>query len=279
MNRIWILGAADPEMEMVERLLAEVGEQVAHAVDADGARIRPEAAYRAVSHSRGETAPDTAVYLVECDVPTGASQVVRIDHHRPGDPGYGRPPEEFLSASSIGQVVAELARLGLRDEITRAFIVSAHVHVADRIVLAAAADHCLAAAYRSECPGDPDALMRWRVESRAAFQRRPAEAILADVERAREVLRAAPEIELAPGVRARYMRRQHVPELPEASAREGLCFVADGLPGPDWHTKVVCQSGSPEQIRAFMEVWGPANGLKGIYGDPARGFAGGYLPL
>lgn len=42
--------------------------------------------------------------------------------------------------------------------------------------------------------------------------------------------------------------------------------------------KVVCQSGSPEQIRAFMEAWAPANGLIDIYGDPARDFAGGYQP-
>jgi hypothetical protein len=73
------------------------------------------------------------------------------------------------------------------------------------------------------------------------------------------------------------MRGKHVPELPEASAREGLCFVADGLPGPDGRVKVVCQSGTPEQIRAFMQVWGPEHGLTGIYGDPMRGFAGGYI--
>src|SRR5690606_4181877 len=36
----------------------------------------------------------------------------------------------------------------------------------DSPVFAAAADHCLAAAYRGECPGiDPNALMRWRVET------------------------------------------------------------------------------------------------------------------
>src|SRR5690606_36820249 len=65
------------------------------------------------------------------------------------------------------------------------------------LVLTAAADHCLAAAYRGECPGvDPDTLMRWRVESRAAFQRRSPAEILADIERARQSLRQAPEIVL-----------------------------------------------------------------------------------
>src|SRR5690606_13837645 len=33
-----------------------------------------------------------------------------VDHHRPGDPGFGRPPEEFLAASSLGQVIARLAQ-------------------------------------------------------------------------------------------------------------------------------------------------------------------------
>jgi hypothetical protein len=181
-------------------------------------------------------------------------------------------------------------------------------------MLVAAADHCLAAAYRGKCPGvEPDRLMRWRAESRAKFQGRSVEAVLADVERAREALRAAPEIELRgpilcpwheggivrnrrsddcfnergtdwadepcrPAITARDMRGQKVPELSEASAREGLCFIADGLPSRDGRRKVVCQSGSPEQIRAFMETWAPSKGLLDIYGDPERGFAGGYLP-
>src|SRR5690606_24115507 len=130
-------------------------------------------------------------------------------------------------------------------------------------IFAAAADHCLAAAYRGECPGvDPDALMRWRAESRARFQRRPVEAVLADVERAREALMDAPVVRLSPepwepagGVHGRTgacwqsggpdpsartdacyamgdplavvdMRGQYIPELPEAAAREGVCFIA-----------------------------------------------------
>src|SRR5690606_32336092 len=94
----------------------------------------------------------------------------------------------------------------------------------------------------------------------------------------RTVLRSEPELELTPGVRAKDMRGVKVYELPEASVRENLCFVADGLPGPDGRVKVVCQSGAPEQIRAFMEHWAPAQGLTDIYGDPRRGFAGGYWP-
>src|SRR5690606_33702597 len=170
--------------------------------------------------------------------------VRRIDHHRPGDPGYGRPPSEFLEASSIGQVIAELARLGRlpleqivggrlawsrgpslngpgmygppagvmrRDDVQIGACQSGWhvlepdpagvraVAIPDDLVLAAAADHCLGAAYAGQCPGvDPDELMRWRAESRAKFQGRPVDEVLADVERAREALSRAPELLLAP---------------------------------------------------------------------------------
>jgi len=378
----FVLGAADPEMAAIERLLREAGLRVIHALGPDGARVRPADAYRVAALSEPIPAGAT-VYRVECDGPAIPTDAVVIDHHRPGDPGYGRPPAEFMATSSIGQVVQILAsqdriprdweyaatgssfgeddvelfgphgrrralsRFGdddlravgapvalgspsvdgcVYDEPTGSWWVhwgSGGCDVGDwdlaakipaDLVLIAAADHCLAAAYRGECPGvDPDALMRWRAESRARFQRRAVEDVLADVERARAALMDAPVVRLSPepwepacGVHGRTgacwqsggpdpsvrtdacyamgdpllvvdMRGRHVPELPEASAREGVCFIADGLPGPDGRVKIVCQSGTPAQIDAFMRVWAPAQGLEDIYGDPARGFAGGYV--
>jgi len=313
-NRIWTLGAPDPEMEEIERLLRQCGEEIIYATGEDGRRVHPGNAYRCPVPAVPE---GSTAYAVECiDVlPEGW---VRIDHHRPGDPGYGRPPDEFLSASSIGQVIRALARLGAIPSSWRRMsagwaapltpqyaedgtpvdyvgvpwlrpaagggdawdiVIDAHTfaRVPHEMVLAAAADHCLAAAYRGECPGvDPDALMRWRVETRAAFQGRTVEEVLADVERARELLEDAPNERLAHGVYVADMRGQSIPELPEAAARDGVCFIAS-LTERDGRIKVVCQSGTPEQIEAFMRVWAPAHGLTDIYGDPARGFAGGYL--
>jgi len=337
MTRIWILGSADPEMEAIENLLREAGQRIVYALGPDGQRARAGDAYRVAALS--EPIPPATVYRVECDGPAIPADAIVIDHHRPGDPGYGRPPTEFLPASSLGQTLAALARLdalvdfhgdayngparwidqlgGMKyDTNERAWSLRARkdwiafpcgaeccgyelgpmAKVPHDIVLAAAADHCLAAAYRGECPGvDPDALMQWRVECRAAFQRRSVNDVLADVERAREALREAPVLILADaipcdyhaaadvqcghcrqGVFARDMRGQHVPELPEASAREGECFVAS-LRERDGRTKIVCFSDTPAQIDAFMRVWGPEHGLTDIYGDPARGFAGGYV--
>mgnify|MGYP007024765203 FL=1 len=145
------------------------------------------------------------------------------------------------------------------------------------LIYAAAADHCLAAAYRGQCPGvDPDALMHWRVETRAAFQGRSPEDILADVERARVALLEAPTTEIGGGV-VRDLRSRGVPELPEAAAREGVAYLATVTDRDGRWRVVLGGNASPDTVRAFMSEWAPARGLVDVYGDPARGFAGGYL--
>lgn len=266
-NRIWVLGASDPEMELIENLLRQCGETIIYATDASGQRVHPGSAYRCPVPS----VPDgSTVYAVECiDVlPSGWR---RIDHHRPGDPGYGRPPSDFLPASSVGQVLLELDRLGVADRLSAADIIEA--------ILAAAADHCLAAAYRGECPGvAPDALMRWRVKTRSAFQGRPAEELLADVERARAALREAPSIDLGSGVSVRDMRDTFVPELPEAAVRDGVAYLGVVTDRDGRRRVVLGGHTTPETVRTFIDTWAPAQGLTDLYGDPARGFAGGYLP-
>lgn len=265
-NRVWILGASDPEMELIERLLRKCGEKIIYATDENGRRVHQGNAYRCPVPA----VPDGAtVYAVECiDVlPEGW---VRIDHHRPGDPGYGCPPSIFFSASSIGQVIAELDLLGVASILPAADIIEA--------IFAAAADHCLAAAYRGECPGvDPDALMHWRVETRAAFQERPSSEILADIQRACVVLREAPTIDIG-GCAVRDLRDRVVPELPEAAVREKVAYLSL-VTDRDGRTKVVLGGHTtPTTVRAFLDDWAPAHGLVDTYGDPARGFAGGYLP-
>jgi hypothetical protein len=253
--RIWVLGAEDPEMGVIETLLRACGERVEYAL-ARGERVSPREAYQARLSPSADLRDVTEVILVECDLVGNEiahiNSVRRVDHHRPGDPGYGQPPEEFLSASSIGQTIEILAHTRTTSNLMNYDVVldnaqwsrieagTHHDHTMswgcddDRIpdvevdrysdlpeplptvvrlleepwpmpfawvpeigayiictprggfelggletwhvvphdfVLVAAADHCLAAAYRGECPGvDPDALMRWRVETRGGVE-------------------------------------------------------------------------------------------------------------
>jgi len=301
-RRIWILGAADPEMVAIEILLRKAGEQVAYA-QVGGRRVSPGNAYQAEGTSASVARP---VVLVECGGPAldGLEVVARCDHHRPGDPGYGLRPAKFWGASSLGQVCGLLLRETYTEWRQGPHEYDEYSRVIRRdLLLVAAADHCLGAAYRGECPGvEPDALMRWRVASRATFQGRPEAEVLADVERARLMLRIAPALLLNPvserphthdhdwsssvcdgcdgcavdDIFVRDLRRETpIPELPEAAARDDVAYISGPLVGPDGKRKYTC-SGRPEHVKAFLETWAEAQGLIDLYGDPARGFAGGY---
>lgn len=264
-DALFVLGAADPEMLVIEALLTTHHVLFVHARHA-GKRVYPANAYQAAlpAAAVAALAQHHAVYLVECvgDAPNAAR---RIDHHRPGDAGYGLPPAHYWEASSLGQTVRALHEdLGLAVEIT------------PTMRLTAAADHCLGAAYRGACPGiNPVALLDWHIASRAAFEHRAESAVRRDIERTRQTLREAPHIALAPNIEVLDMRGVPAPELLVAGACEGRCFLS-AIHARDGRIKIGCLVGSPPEVAAFMQVWAPAQGLTDIYGDPARGFAGAY---
>jgi len=277
-----ILGSADPEMQAIEELLAMYEYRFEYA-RVNGRRVHPGNAYNAdpVILNKLET-----VVLVECQ-PQNVTfkgkdcEIITIDHHRPSDPGYNQTPDKFWEASSIGQICKLL-----------------DIPQMNELKLIAAADHCLAAAYAGKCPGiDPDKLMEWRIKSRAAFQNRSAEEVLADVHAAIAQIEIAPIIYLAPctgGIDDHEhhiycgcpdglgfhpvtdMRGKMVKELPEAAAWIGRAILAGPIPCPDNRQKIVLQSADPPTIKAWLAGGGPDN-IIDRYGDPERGFAGGYL--
>lgn len=286
MKRIWILGASDPEMATIEQLLRDHDEVIAFATGPNGDRVHPGNAYQSEWMSGDTSGRVGTVVLVECDgkplrdfAKDEGAEIVRVDHHRPSDFGYGKPPAEFMEASSLGQV---LTLLGFAEDDW----LPAH------FPFVAAADHCLAAAYRGECPNViPDELMAWRIKTRSAFQGRSAEAILADVEAARQILRDA-VVNPLPATLYGYdedgncypsvfrklfadLRGRNIPELPEAAAREGIPFLATAK-DQDGREKVVLQAAPAELVQQFLSG-GLVPGLVDTYGDPARGFAGGYI--
>jgi hypothetical protein len=223
---------------------------------------------------------------------------VVIDHHRPGDWGFGRPAEEFLAGSSIGQLITQIAYHWVdfphwpEVQIVRGMLSGvAYQHdigyiacveggptrvIPQEILMVAAADHCLAAAYRGECPGiDPEDLMKWRAASRARFQQRDVADVLRDITAAEAAIHAAPRITLR-NTELVDLRGLRVPELPEAQARLGVSVLCDGLPDRDGRSKVNVM-GDPRACRAFLDSLDmlgcdPTSG----YGDPSRGIVGAY---
>jgi len=359
MSILWILGASDPEMTAIETLLAECGQDIRYAV-VDGERVRPNAAYRATTYRSPTGMSDSTrspgrVVLVECgftgiDEPTRwpDAEIVRVDHHRPGDAGYGRHPREFLPASSIGQVLGLLAAWGSPGGLLARAQWPGHLYLWVEepgpvgsmlwrpkrgwvvypqrageegwevvvpevpILLTAAADHCLAAAYGRKCPGvSPVVLRGHRAQIRARWlndlppTRPEVEAVLLAVcpslayegdyrdelpltyatvleawAASTRDLAKRPIIDLG-GHDVRDLRERVLAEAPEVLAQAGEC----GLYRLDAKLGVIgAGEGTgpgPGPVEAFMavaraggEVCGTPVDPDSVYGDPARGFAG-----
>ena len=273
-NLIWLLGAMDPEMECIWKFLLALGEQVIFATK-NGRRVTSGEAYEADPIDAFSTGALYEAILVECralvfdsfDSSGRGVPTTLIDHHNPGDPGYGRDPSEFWTASSLGQVVEALRE---RDQLPAGW------EIPHEFRLAAAADHCLGHAYAGRCPGViPEDLWRWRLASRAAFQKRSVDALIEDAKSSMFKINTAKWLNLSPVVAVRDLRGQACPELPEAQARSGVSVLCDGMPGHDRRQKINCM-GDREACAAFFP-WAAKNGVIDTYGDPARGIVGGYL--
>lgn len=65
------------------------------------------------------------------------------------------------------------------------------------------------------------------------------------------------------------------PDLAQAALERNIAHIT--MEDVDCRRRIVLRCGLPDTVRVFMDHWAPSQGLVIIYGDPARGFAGGYL--
>jgi len=270
MSQVFLLGANDPEMRRIEEILRENGHEVQYA-QKDGKKCHPGNAYQCdeVGFSLGN------LVLVECCPPSLDPKVVdgdivRIDHHRPGDPGYGLPASEFWQASSLGQIYQFL---GLDNPSQ------------DDLILAAM-DHAPAAAIRGECPGiSAQWVLERKISEIAQGTKCEAQEVREKVSLYSSMIESAPEIEIGgqalKDLRSEYLGEGYSVELLSAqvAALAGgyavLLRHRDAADKPEkWS---ISGHATPECIQEFKDVWAPAQGLVGVYGVPSRGYAGGYL--
>lgn len=249
----FVLGAPDHEMVEIRRVCKEKKLPHAHATRF-GNVVRSFEAYRATD-LRGRLPLDHQVVFVECSV-AGLRSALSIDHHHEGDPGYGKGPQDYMVGSSLGQFLALIGETPTQRQ---------------RVI--AAADHCLSAAYRGQCPGvSPEELIQFREETRSEARGIPLDELRRQISEATQTLLDAPRIRLA-DTDVAWLGEDAPAEASEASARAGLpyAYVRKEVDG---RVKSGIRSAPPAAIEAWMQRCGLAQ----IYGDPQRGFAGGYLP-
>lgn len=271
MKRVFVLGCPDPEMEEIERVLRQSGHAVRYAMTryirvrtgSDGQEGPPQTGYKRVRADNAYHADQTCeplpagyeVVFVECAL-LGLTPDIVVDHHKPGDPGFACPPQEYLKGSSLGQVLELLGQ-----------------EPSEQQRLIAAADHCPTQAYAGMCPGVcPKALGAWRTYSRALRRGispgQMDEAIAVSL----EYLRNPTERVTFCNQDFPWVADRNAREFAEASARYNLPFMYSEAPRHG-KVKLGIMGAAPEVIEAWMAQCGLAD----VYGNPGRGYAGGYL--
>ncbi len=263
-NSFFLLGAGDPEMREIERVLKALGLPYAYAT-VDGKPVHGGNMYAADVPS---VPPGHTLVLVEC-----ALRQTVVDHHRPGDPGYGRPPAEYWVGSSLGQLLAMLGVEPTREQ---------------RVL--AAMDHCYPAAFRGECPDVEPAdilAMKIREIKRAPHINLSEEAVRTRIRHFQRVLEASGTVQIGAqsvrdlrecfcgvGYSLDYLTLQ-VAAMMDGEVVVFWCRDREDEPDNKWF---LSGHATPETVVAFRDEWAPAHGLVGIHADPARGFALGYVP-
>jgi hypothetical protein len=264
----FVLGHKDREMDEIETILKERKLDYCFATHA-GIRVTPRNCYQA---DPVKILPGTTTVFVECEpvMFEGAGGLIRyIDHHRKGDQGFEKPPENYWEASSIGQLYATL-----KMENPSEF----HLVVAAR-------DHCRFDAEKGLCPGAPPEKVKELGRKYLAEELGvPMPVLLGAIKRMQRVIRAAPRLPLGSRTVAD-LRNIRVPKvycLRHMAIYEALADLGEAAiirtknePGDD--DKIVLLGNlKPETVRHFMATWAPAHGLGEIYGCEVRGYAGGY---
>ncbi|MCW7537022.1 hypothetical protein OOT46_04030 [Aquabacterium sp. A7-Y] len=258
----FVLGAQDPEMREIERLLEDEKLVCLHAARA-GRRCSPQTAYAADGvvkvgpdnvHRPALLLPKAPLVLVECGLP-GREAALRVDHHHPGDPGYTVPPEDYLRGASLGQVLMLLEREPTETQ-----------------RLLAAGDHCLTAAYQGACPGvDPGELLFLRASWRAKISGRTLSDVVEGILDAAQRVRRHHDSEFG---ESRFLDPTEIPvDLAEGAAYAGMPVRYRALL-PDGVLKEMYKGGGPESVEAFMAEHREAG--RRVYGNPYRGYAGAY---
>lgn len=262
-DAVFVLGAQDPEMREIARVLRKHGQPFCHAAR-DGWLVSTRTAYdadgviklsRSGRSGEGLLLPRDPAVFVECTV-NDREPLLRVDHHNPGDPGYAQPPERYMDGASIGQA---LRLLELEPTETQRLL--------------AAADHCLTAAYQGQCPGvDPGELLFMRASWRAKmWDRSLGDVVEGILESAKQVRR---HFDSGRG-ESLFLDPTAVPD----DLAEGAAYAGQPIRYrqffPNGDLKEMLKGGSTEHIERFMAEHREAG--REVYGNPYRGYAGAYL--
>ena len=280
-NYYFVLGAKDPEMDRIEELLIQHGCSYGYMfVDNPNdmnayRRVHAGNAYvgeHTYEHSKSVEADTTPIYVfIECGFETGYTKPFeRIDHHRPGDPGYDMGPDEFWEASSVGQLYKFLSLENPPEE----------------DLLLAAMDHCLNAAMQGKCPDiDVDKLLEKKIADIGVAKEIPLAIVDGIIRHWKMVLPQLPvmnmngtDVYMVPHTGYGYSPQYLCVQVVAVVQQVPILIELQNNPGEDMRYHL-CGDVSPELVTYFLDEYVSDYGLTKPYGVPDRGYAGGHMSL
>jgi len=294
----FLLGAEDPEMNVIEGVLSALNLKFEYAVK-NSIRVNPTNAYEA------ENDIDVIkTIFIECDVKYNNNKKgVLLDHHHKNDYGYHKDAKDFLDASSIGQLFKILLN-HKKEKMLKIFMLKTYklnkqdgyyydkkwiyvlkkiaVVIPDRLVKIAAIDHCLHEAYLNMCPGvDSESLLDVRLTSLAVENNITYDEALEKFEYYKRILEKNEKnldildltnINLGVGYSNDYLI------IREVSLFLNIPIAVKTLNDNNCTGKLMMFSLGKDQVKDFLNKKEfKKYKVKNVFGVPNRGYAGGML--
>lgn len=295
----FVLGAMDPEMEVIKTVLDTVGANYEFAI-LNGALVNPTNAYEC-GNELGEA---EKICFIECRNPQ-IIEFISIDHHNKGDYGYKLGANKFLEASSIGQLLSFLANnfqqefnllnfIGFIGEKSTGYSFNNKMNmwvlgcglvsflIPEQYVVVAATDHCSGEAYRGNCKGISfDMLLNDRIHSLSSNLQIAKDLLKEKLNSFTNFFRETKSVfsildlthlELGVGYSEDYLI------LREAAILNNRLIAVITKNELNGGRKLMLLSLTESQVEDFLEsgVFGNLK-VKEPFGVPVRGYAGGML--
>ncbi len=298
-NKYFLLGAEDPEMNIIESILKEMKYNYQYAT-VDKTIVHPSNAYFADDIN----CDLESIVFVECDISGNfKSKGLSIDHHASGDYGFKKNYKQFLEASSIGQLFKLILKFDHEKAIDvfeleteqknsqhkdyyyennswKLDLKSKTIIIPQSIVDTAAIDHCLLDAYRGRCKGiDVESLLNNRITSFSYSFNVPHDEILELfhfvanlIEGRKEDIVDLTHINLYFGYTLNYLI------IREASSYQNIPVVVKTRNDKNCNGKLMFFSLKANQINEIKNTCIYKDFLLyNVFGVPSRGYAGGLI--
>lgn len=299
-NTHFILGAKDPEMDIIEGILIALNYSFEHAT-LNSVRVSPTDAY--LADNKINDMKDNV--FIECKIRSLSRDYgYSIDHHHPADYGYTKDSSEFLEASSIGQFLKFILRADFEHVVdvlnistlkfSNAFtdnyfyngkhwmlsVCEVSAIIPERIVSIAAIDHCLHDAYLGLCFGVcKDSLLDMRLTALAYSTGLAYDDVkeiflnfIALIKKEDDDILDFTYLNLGVGYSSDYLI------IREASVYLNIPIAVKTLNSSSCSGKIMLFSLNQKQVKHILETKSfNCYSLKEVFGVPSRGYAGGMI--